>query len=310
MSAEVPKPRTGRRRKGALRQRIEYFLYLGIVKIIRRGGEERARRWGERLAHFASAVLRGRTHLALRNVAQVFPAMSEPERRAMVRRCWEHFGRIALEYLLVQQMDEAEVASLCTIEGREVFEAAMALDRGVLLLSAHFGSWEMGATLLSSITAEVKTVARPLDNELLERDLSRSRSRSRVELVDRRHAARPLVRALEQKAVVVLLPDQAVKPREGILVPFLGIPAWTTTGPARLSLRQGSPILFVFCIPEGRRSRIVFEETIDPARLAPEERNVEWITRRINEVISARIVEFPEYWLWMHDRWKGTKIEG
>jgi KDO2-lipid IV(A) lauroyltransferase len=103
-----------------------------------------------------------------------------------------------------------------------------------------------------------------------------------------------------------MLPDQAVLPREGVLVPFLGRPAWTTPAPAKLAVRRGSTIVFVFCIPHETRHRLEFEEPIRVDRLTEEERDPVALTTRINDVISRRIATRPDLWLWMHDRWKGT----
>jgi KDO2-lipid IV(A) lauroyltransferase len=114
------------------------------------------------------------------------------------------------------------------------------------------------------------------------------------------------MKGLSENAVVVLLPDQAVQPREGILSPFLGRPAWTTPAPAKLALRQGSTIVFTFCIPAANGHRLEFEEPIRVDQLTDEERDPAALTARINDVISRRIASHPELWLWMHDRWKGT----
>jgi KDO2-lipid IV(A) lauroyltransferase len=149
-------------------------------------------------------------------------------------------------------------------------------------------------------------VARRLDNEYLERDLARIRARTGAEVIDRRHAARPLLKALEENGVVVMLPDQAVLPREGILAPFLGRPAWTTPAPAKMAVRRSSAIVFVFCIPHETRHRLEFAEPIRVDRLTEAERDPVALTTRINDVISRRIAARPDLWLWMHDRWKGT----
>ncbi|HVT46045.1 MAG TPA: lysophospholipid acyltransferase family protein [Thermoanaerobaculia bacterium] len=294
----------GRRGKGVLRTRAEYLLYRSMLTVIRAAGPERTGHWGERLGVFASGLLRGRTRMAVDNVMKSFPGKSRAECREIVRECWRYFGRAAFEYLRFQYATRDEIESRCEILGFDHFETALARDRGVILLSAHYGSWELGAMLLASLGAPVTTVARPLDNALLDRDLRRSRTRSGLELVDRRKAARALIRALDEKHVIVLLPDQAARPSEGILVPFLGRPAWTTAAPARLALRFGAPIVFVFCTPTGERSRIEFQEPIFVDELPESDRAPEAITQRINDVISAQIREAPQYWLWMHNRWK------
>ena len=149
-------------------------------------------------------------------------------------------------------------------------------------------------------------MTRRLDNEYLEREAARLRASTGAEIIDRRNAARPLLKALSEKAVVVILPDQAVLPREGVLVPFLGRPAWTTPAPAKLAVRHDSPIVFAFCIPQKTRHRLEFVEPIRVDQLTEEERDPVALTTRINDVISRRITAHPELWLWMHDRWKGT----
>ena len=114
------------------------------------------------------------------------------------------------------------------------------------------------------------------------------------------------MQALSENAVIVLLPDQAVLPREGILVPFLGRPAWTTAIPAKMAVRRGSTIVFAFCIPHDSGHRLEFENPIRVDQMTEAECDPVVLTRRINDVISHRIAAHPELWLWMHDRWKGT----
>jgi KDO2-lipid IV(A) lauroyltransferase len=136
--------------------------------------------------------------------------------------------------------------------------------------------------------------------------MARLRARTGAQVVDRRNAARALLKGLAENAVVVLLPDQAVQPREGVLVSFIRRKAWTTDAPAKLALRRGSTIVFAFCIPDGLRHRLEFEEPIRIEQLSEAERDPVALTARINEVIARRIAARPELWLWMHDRWKWT----
>ncbi|HEY6843455.1 MAG TPA: lysophospholipid acyltransferase family protein, partial [Thermoanaerobaculia bacterium] len=157
-----------------------------------------------------------------------------------------------------------------------------------------------------SVVKNVRTITRPLDNEFLERDLLRFRSRTGAAVLDRKRAAREILEALSENAVIVLLPDQAVLPREGILVPFLGRPAWTTPVPAKMAVRRGSTIVFAFCIPHGSEHRLEFGDPIQVDQMTEAECDPVVLTRRINDVISTRIAAHPELWLWMHDRWKGT----
>lgn len=298
--------RRKKRRKNALLQRVEYSLYRFIARRVTAMSEEAVHRWGTRLGALAGLILRGRHRLALRNLRYVYPERPERELRKIANDCWRHFGREALISIQMQNLSLEEVAARCPFVNAHVLEEAMARGKGTVLISAHWGGWEVAGLALMSMVKNVRTVARPLDNELLERELQQIRARTGAEVVDRRKAARVLLRGLAENAVAVLLPDQAVLPREGVLAPFLGHPAWTTPAPAKMALRAGATIVFAFCIPDGLRHRLEFEEPIRADLLTEAERDPNELTKRINEIISRRIHARPDLWLWMHDRWKGT----
>jgi KDO2-lipid IV(A) lauroyltransferase len=299
-----------RRRKSRALQLAEYALFRAIAWLASLASEETLLTWGSRLGTFASLVVRRRRNLALRNLAMIFPEKSEEERRRIAADCWRHFGRSALQYLRMPRLTHDEILSRCSFTGRENLDAAIAQGKGAIMISAHFGSWEYGGLVFMAIVDRVRTVTRVLDNEYLERDLARMREQTGAQVIDRRRAARPLMKALAERSTILLLPDQAALRREGVLAPFMGRPAWTTPAPAKLALRYETPIVIAFCIPVGTRHHMDFEEPITIDRLKPEERTVEALTARINDAISRRIAARPELWLWMHDRWKATGESG
>jgi KDO2-lipid IV(A) lauroyltransferase len=295
-----------RKKKNKILQAIEYGSYRAIAAAVKRVSDERVYRWGTRLGNLARKLLGRRDALAMKNLRAIYTDKPEPELRTLLDDCWRHFGREILGLMRYQSMSIEEIVERCPPVNAHLLEEARAQGKGVVLISAHYGGWELGGMAVMALVDDVRTVVRPLDNEYLNRDLARSRERTGVAVIDRRKAARPLMKGLSENAVVVLLPDQGVQSREGVLVPFMGRPAWTTDAPAKMAVRQGSPIVFVFCIPDGLRHRLVFEEPIRVDRLTEEERDPVALTARINEVISRRIATRPELWLWMHDRWKGT----
>jgi tetraacyldisaccharide-1-P 4'-kinase len=304
--ATAAQDRRRKRRKSAWLQRLEYIVYRAVARAVTSRSDESLHKWGTRLGTLASKVVRGRDRLAMRNLRATFPEKSQRELRMILDKCWQHFGREVLQSIRNQKLSLDEVAARCDFENAELLHEAIARGRGTVLITAHWGSWEIAGLVLTSIIENIRTVARPLDNELLEADLQKLRAKTGAEVVDRRKAARVLLRGLAENAVVVLLPDQAVVPREGVLVPFLGRPAWTTPAPAKMAVRSGSTIVFGFCRPDGLRHRIVLEEAVDVTQLAEDAKDPAALTTYINDVISRRIREQPELWLWMHDRWKGT----
>lgn len=294
------------RRKNVLLEAIEYGAYRAASLLVSRASRETVLRWGTRLGNAGRRVLRRRSRLALKNLRAAFPDKSDAELRSVLEECWRHFGREMLLFVRMQSASLESIAEQCRFVNAQILQEAQSRGRGVVLISAHYGSWEVAGLALLALVGNVRTVTRPLDNRFLERDLARLRVRTGAAVIDRRRAARALMKGLAENAVVGLLPDQAVQPREGVLVPFMGRNAWTTPAPAKIALRAGSPIVFVFCIPDERGHRLEFEEPIRIDQLLEAERNPVVLTARINDIISRRIASRPELWLWMHDRWKGS----
>ncbi|MGZ8868780.1 MAG: lysophospholipid acyltransferase family protein [Thermoanaerobaculia bacterium] len=294
------------RKKAEWLQRVEYAAYRAVAKRAAKSSPRAVLRWGARFGTLARRLVRGRDRRGMMNLRLAFPERSESELRQILDECWRHFGREMFTYIRLQQQPPEEALRTVQFVNLERLREAEALDKGVIVISAHYGGWEVGGLTMMSLVPRIRTVARKLDNEYLDRDLAASRARMGAEVVDRRKAARFLMHSLAEKSVIVLLPDQAVIPREGVLVPFVGRPAWTTPAPARLALHHGTPIVFAFCLPDGTGHRLEFEGPIRIDQLSEEERDPVALTQRINDVISRRIAARPELWLWMHDRWKGT----
>ena len=222
-----------RKRKAEWLQRVEYALYRAVARRAGNASSESALKWGGRFGSLAAAVIRRRDRRAMRNLRLTFPEKSGVELRRILDECWRHFGAQTVSYIRRQQLPPEEAIGDVEYVNLEILREAQAMDRGVVLISAHYGSWEVGGLTVMALANDVRTVARKLDNDYLEQHLAASRARTGAVVINRRKAARALMKALAEKAVVVMLPDQAVLPREGILVPFLGRPAWTTPAPAR-----------------------------------------------------------------------------
>jgi KDO2-lipid IV(A) lauroyltransferase len=301
---EEPKKK---KKKGKVLARAEYALYRAVSSPVRRASYHSIDRWSGRLGRFLSRAIRPRQRLALENLARVFPEMPEEQRVAIARRCWTHFAAAALRFLRQAGEPTETLAALVKTDGKHYVNEAVARGKGLIVITAHYGDWERGLPLLTEWKVDLTVIARALDNPLLERDLYRARSRENIQVVDRRNAARPLLKTLQSGGIAIILADQAVQEREGIKVPFLGLPAWTTPAPARLALKLGSAIIFVFCEPTSDGA-VDMEITppIYPEELPESERNAEALTLRINDVLSAKIRQRPELWLWMHDRWKNA----
>jgi len=256
---------------------------------------------GARLGDLAWAALPRRRTVALENLTRAFPERPAPELARVGRDSFRHLGMNFVESCVFYFRPPARLLSRVSIEGLSHFEAADAQGRGMLLLTAHYGNWELLAASHALARFPLSVVMRPLDSPAFEPILERFRLRSGVELITKRRALTDIVEALRRRRMVGILLDQNASRREGVFVPFFGVPASTSKGMALIALRTGAPVLPVFIRrrPDGRH--VVHAGAPVPV---PSDGDVVAFTRAFNEAIEAAIRAAPEQWFWLHRRWK------
>jgi len=300
---------TGKRgSRSSLRHGAERALFVaaaGLLRVLPSGG---AARIGRRAARLYVAIGKSRRRILFENLTAAFPDKSESELRSIARACVENFGATLLEFLDSPRLSKEEILSRVRLAGEEHFAAARARGKGVFLLSAHFGSWELGAIRAGMVAEPISSVVRPLDNPLLERELAFRRTRFGNRVIAKRDAARDILRAIRGNETVAILVDQNVIVEEAIFVPFFGRLAATTPSLALLQMKTGAAVVPVFTWPlGGGRYRLQFERPI----LAEEfegagsrEERVRQATARFMEETEKAVRGNPAAWLWIHDRWK------
>jgi Kdo2-lipid IVA lauroyltransferase/acyltransferase len=231
--------------------------------------------------------------------------MAPAARRRICRQSYRHFGLMAVELSGVLARPVEETLARVRIDGLEHLRSTMQQHGRALLLTAHLGNWELLPVACRLTGYRLSVVLRPLDAPWLDRLITRLRDRSGVELIDKRVALRPVLRALARGAMVGILLDQNAARREGVFVPFFGRSASTSKSLALLALRTGTPIIPAFIRREADGTHRV---VIKPALAAPPpgelERAIVTLTARCTEAIETAIREAPDQWLWMHDRWR------
>jgi Kdo2-lipid IVA lauroyltransferase/acyltransferase len=250
-------------------------------------------------------LLPSRRRLAERNLAQAFPRLSPRARRRLCRRSYEHLGMMMVELsgMLTRPLDR--LLARVVLDGGEGLNAVMDTHGRALIVTAHLGNWEILTAAHRIMGYPLTIVARPLDSRGLDALVGRLRLKAGIELVDKRNAVRPVLRALRAGRLVGILLDQNAARHEGVFVPFFGRLASTSKSIAVLALRTGAPIVPVFTWREsGGRHRVSIGAPIDlPSGLGHGEAIVE-LTRRCTQAIEDAITARPEQWLWMHARWR------
>ena len=246
------------------------------------------------------AVRRG---VAESNLARAFPERSATERGAILAGHYRELGRVVMEYARLPELARAEGDEFVAgASGLEHLERAHTAGRGMILLTGHFGNFELLGAWLGR-TYPVDFVVQPFSNPLATAELARLRERAGVGQIPRGAALRRVFEALRANRCVAMLADQDAR-RSGVFVPFFGIPSSTPVGPAELALRTGAPIVMGFDRrrADGRHELIVEAPIELPDRRSPDA--AVRVTAAHAARLEQRIRANPELWFWLHRRWK------
>jgi KDO2-lipid IV(A) lauroyltransferase len=243
--------------------------------------------------------------IALDNLRTAFGReLTEGRRYAIARASFIHFCRVLADILKVASWPVPRIEALLETEGAENLEAAARRGRGVLVFTGHFGNWEMLPIPLSR-AGRLFAVTRFLDNRFLERRLAGLRSRLGAHIIYKDRAARRVLEVLGGGETVIILIDQNVLRVQAVFVDFFGKAAGTTPALAAFHLRTGAPILPAFCYPERKgRYRVRIFPALDFGPRGTRDGDVLKITAACTKIIESQIRQFPEGWLWFHERWK------
>ena len=199
-----------------------------------------------------------RRKVTLDNLRAAFPERPEAELRRIARGAYINMARAFLEGLAAAGWSAEQVAASVVIPDPEPLFSAQAQHKGVLIVTGHFGSWELMGEAMARKGVPVHCVVRPLKGAL-NAELVAARVRHGIRLIPPRGALRGMVHALRKGAVVTTLIDQAMPPDQGVFVPFFGRLASTNPSLSWAALRSGAPVLVVMGVHEGDRIRLVME---------------------------------------------------
>jgi KDO2-lipid IV(A) lauroyltransferase len=243
---------------------------------------------------------------ALANAALVYPHWSPGRRAALVRRSFTALGGWLGESVRALAGAPGPAPLDIGVGSLGVLRAAQSRGRGVLFASAHLGPWERVAASLVAAGVPLVTMARESYDPRFSHLFEGMRSRAGVRVICRGDPTAPwkMVRALRRGDVLGMPMDLRTRV-DSRPVPFLGHPAPTPIGPARIALRTGAPVVVGTAEPAGDGRTSVTVTRILTGDLRDDEDGAFELTGRINAELSRRILAFPEAWVWMHDRWTG-----
>ena len=229
---------------------------------------------------------------------------SAAELVSLARATYRHYGKVVLEMVSSLRLPEARLDRLVKMEGIEHAHAAIAQGRGVIVVSAHLGNWELAASQARLFPTRLNAVARDQKGQQATHFLTRSRLLRGIHLVPRRNGYQLALKRLQCKEAVAFLMDLNAG-YKGLFVEFFGRLASTHRGPAALALETGAPILF--CFPRRNPDdthTVLILPPFEVRRTGNTERDLLYNTAALTRVIEQQVRAYPDQWWWFQRRWK------
>ena len=276
-------------------------LFSVLVRLLPLGS---LRRLADGAAWLIRTVVPSRQRIAVDNLRRVFgDRYPDREYRALAAQVTRGICRTMVELLKSRYLSAEQVRRLVRTEGLEHLRAALAPGHGVILLSGHYGNWELMGELLAESGFPVTVIARDSGERFTASLINRARASHGIEVLEREDA-RSMLRALRGGRILGIMPDQHAA-GGSIVVDFLGRPAATAVGPATLAARTGALVVPSFCRREPDGTFLcVFYPPLPFVATGDREADVRANTILVNQALGQEIRAHPEQWLWLHRRWK------
>ncbi len=296
-------------KKGKIQTWLEYAVIRSVFFAIGVLPKAAALRTAAGLSRVVFSVSR-RMSSGMRNLEIAFPDMQPNERKRILRASIENIGRTIVEFVKFSPKSAEESRKTIRFdfesEDYKAYKKAKLEGRGVLMPTAHVGNWEI---LLASFSLEQHPIfflAREIDNPLIDKMFAEMRARFGNRQIYKSESAKAVLKALHAGESVGILPDVNTDRREGVFVPFFGVPACTTAGVARLAIRTNALIFPMFAVWDGAENcyKVYNGRPIEPFNSGDHERDVIGTTAAFTAEIEKIVRRLPEQWLWTHRRWK------
>lgn len=269
-------------------------------------------RWwvGVFLGWFWFDILRLRRFTILRNLSIAFPDMPHEEKMRVARHSMYHLCYGFSEFTQMPFMDRQWLEKNAVFHGLEHFERAVALGRGVLLMSLHTGNGDMGIASLSLKGLPINVISKKFKNEFLNKLWFGTREKMGTNFLEPHGAqlAFEILKLCKKNQAVIFVIDQFMGKPYGVASHFFSKKTGTQKGLALFALKTKCPVLPVYTYrgPD-LKTHVEFEEPVALPNIDPNEDKdllIQKITEGYNRRLEAIVTKHRDQWMWVHRRWK------
>ena len=235
------------------------------------------------------------------NIKKVFPNIDKKKIKLIESSMWNNYGRVFAEYMFMKNFRNGKLSKNIIIDGEEILKKIKDDNKKVIFISGHFSNFELMAMQLDKLGLKIAAIYRPLNNIFLNVVMEKIRKKyiCKNQIKKGLGGLKELIKLNKLDFSTALMIDQRVS--QGIRINFFEEKAFTTTIPAQLSKKFAIPVVPIFIERyEGIKFKI---KVFEPIHFSNQE-TVENITANLNKILENMIRNYPNNWIWTHNRWK------
>ena len=286
-----------------IKSHVEYALFRTALFCLKPLPIRWSTSFLRRTARVAGPILGMRLEVVKTQLRAVFPDLSAAELAGLTGKVYDNLGLTAAEVLCAEP--DTLIRTVDISPGWEVLDRVLATGKGAIAVTGHIGNFELGGRVLAQ-RFPLLDVVKIQRNAPFDRFLQDQRLRFGIRTVPVERSGRAVLEHLHRGGLVTLLVDQDAG-KTGFVTDFLGLPASTWPGAAKISIRTGCPVIPMAILRNDDFSHTLhIGEAMDPQGLSDRESDIREFTGRISAAVERFIWNRPEQWFWVHRRWKGA----
>ena len=233
--------------------------------------------------------------------------INDTKKYEIIKNSYRNLVYNLYEFIENQTLDLAGFESKITVENEKYILDALKNKRKIILVTAHYGNWEYGSTFIPLKYAPTTMVGRPMNNEYLNEELDKTRTKNNTQMLSKDEAGRGLIKALKNGRILGLVIDQ--HNTAGIDVNFFGHTVKQTDSSSRLAVKFDAIILpLFFTMDSFGKYTAKFYEPLEPSSYEGKDQILN-LTQAQTDIMEKHILQKPEQWFWQHKRFKQYNSE-
>ncbi len=287
------------------KDKIYYNLIKIIVKLLGLVPRKEGKIIAGIIGHLWFVLDKRHRNVTVENISYAFTGeINQREVRILAKKVFSHFILFAFEVAWSLKIDLDDFHTYFRIKGFDNFKTAYNKNKGIIFLTGHIGVWELGTFFWGKAGIPGNTVYRPIKAYAVNQFVNDVRLRFGGRMFPVKKALAHIKKALAHKETLFLLMDQSTKSKRGSIVNFMNRKTFANKGIAMLAMESRAPVVPLFVIREKSKYLIIIKPEIPLAATENEQKNIEINTQNYTNAIEALVLQYPDQYFWLHNRWK------